>query len=35
MFAFRSGRESLQTLEEIESIRNEQVFKEFERWENI
>lgn len=35
MFAFRNGRESVETVEEIEAIRNEQVNKEFERWENI
>jgi hypothetical protein len=35
MFSFRSGRESRDTMEEVESIRNDQVNKEFDRWEAI
>ena len=35
MFSFRSGRESRDSMEEVESIRNDQVSKEFDRWEAI
>jgi hypothetical protein len=35
MFSFRSGRESGDTMEEVESIRKKQVNKEFDRWESI